>query len=355
MPARAKERKTGGTEEDISILPRKRKRMKNDQPPVSGYGRPNIALGAKAAAHHKIATYRTHGHIMSRLQKRRGFRVCMSRLIVFSPKTYTKEFPGADSDLQSTKDILYSPPIYRENHKIKKPRRTIWEQSEREISKHEQTGKSSQHESLNHQKIREKNGNNNQKKERKKARKLGNLTTCWGKGCKKSSGCWPNSATAWFPPSSMPACGAIACALSCNDNSTMRSEFLGELFCFPRRRRRRKNAPLRFFVVFFFFFLVAGFPFPSSFACVSFLHTPYSRFFRVIRVLLRPVLVPFCVRYTTYSVSSYSSSSFLRVLFVPFVVLMRFLSTYSFAPVSSPASRSLRRSLMIGNEYVPST
>lgn len=117
MPARAKERKTGGTEEDISILPRKRKRMKNDQPPVSSYGRPNIALGAKAAAHHKIATYRTHGHIMSRLQKRRGFRVCMSRLIVFSPKTYTKEFPGADSDLQSTKDILYSPPIYRENQK----------------------------------------------------------------------------------------------------------------------------------------------------------------------------------------------------------------------------------------------
>jgi hypothetical protein len=80
LSTRAKERKTGGTEEDISIPPRKRKRMKNDQPPVSSYGKLNIALGAKAAPHHKIANYRTHGHIMSQQQKRRGFRVCMSRL-----------------------------------------------------------------------------------------------------------------------------------------------------------------------------------------------------------------------------------------------------------------------------------
>ncbi len=168
MPARAKERKTGGTEEDISILPRKRKRMKNDQPPVSSYGRLNKALGAKAAAHHKIANYRTHGHIMSRQQKRRGFRVCMSRLF-FLPK-HTQRSSGADSDLKSTKD--YSPPIYRENHKIKKPHRKIWEQSERKISKHEQTGKSSQHESLNHQKFMRKMATTT-KKEKKKRKKEG--------------------------------------------------------------------------------------------------------------------------------------------------------------------------------------
>ncbi len=113
MPARAKERKTGGTEEDISILPRKRKRMKNDQPPVSSYGRPNIALGAKAAAHHKIATYRTHGHIMSRLQKRRGFRVCMSRLIVFSPKTYTKEFRSRFRSTEYQRHPLFSTDLSR--------------------------------------------------------------------------------------------------------------------------------------------------------------------------------------------------------------------------------------------------
>ncbi len=233
---------------------------------------------------------------------------------------------------------------------------------------------------MNHQKIHEKNGNNNQKKERKKERKLGNLTTCWGKGCKKSSGCWPNSATAWFPPSSMPACGAIACALSCNDNSTMRREFLRELFCFPRRRRRRKNAPflrrrllllfprrrlsVPFVVRMRFLSAHSLLPFLSCYSCSSspgsrsllrsheFLHNSLCI---ILLLLLRPLLVPFCVRYTTYSVSSCSSSSFLRLLLVPFVVLMRFLSTYSFAPVSSPASRSLRRSLLIGNEYVPLT
>jgi len=86
--------------------------MKNDQPPVSSYGRLNIALGAKAAAHHKIANYRTHGHIMSRLQKRRGFRVCMSRLF-FLPK-HTQRSSGADSDLKSTKDIpLFSTDLSR--------------------------------------------------------------------------------------------------------------------------------------------------------------------------------------------------------------------------------------------------
>jgi hypothetical protein len=165
----------------------------------------------------------------------------------------------------------------------------------------------------------------------------------------------------------MPACGAIACACLATTTVQCEESSCGELFCFPRRRRRRKM--LRFFV-----FLVAGFPFPSSFACVSFLHTPYSVPFvlfvfffawfsfpssfpcvsahslRIILLLpLRPLLVPFCVRYafafflhTTYSVSSCSSSSFLRLRLVPFVVLMRFLSTYSllrfFARFSVPSS-----------------
>lgn len=104
--------------------------------------------------------------------------------------------------------------------------------------------------------------------------------------------------------------------LSCNDNSRMRREFLRELFCFPRRRRRREM--LRFFVV-VFFFLVAGFPFPLSFARVSFLHTPHSVCFVfffarfsfpysfpsvsanslciILLLLLRTLLVPFCIRY----------------------------------------------------------
>ncbi len=161
--------------------------------------------------------------------------------------------------------------------------------------------------------------------------------------------------------------------LSCNDNSTMRGEFLRELFCFPRRRRRRKkcSAPflprrrrlllprrrlsvpfvvrMRFLsahsllpflscssspgsrsllrsheflhtpcVLFFFFF--ARFSFPSAFAI------PITPFLQVRRRLF--------FDYFSFP-SSFSCVSF---------------STYSFAPVSSPDSRSLRRSLMIGNE-----
>ncbi len=302
----------------------------------------------------------------------------MSRLIVFSPKTYTKEFRSRFRSTEYQRHPLFSTDLSRKpqnqeasSHNLRTERKK--NKQTRADRKEFPAGKLEPPKKFMRKKWQQQP---KKQKERKKERKLGNLTTCWGKGCKKSSGCWPNSATAWFPPSSMPACGAIACACLATTTVQCEESSCEKLFCFPRRRRRRKKCSAPFlprrrrlllprrrlsvpFVVrmrflsahsllpflscssspgsrsllrsheflhtpcvlfFFFFFFFARFSFPSAFSI------PITPFLQVRRRLF--------FDYFSFP-SSFSCVSF---------------STYSFAPVSSPASRSLRRSLMIGNE-----